>query len=302
MKTKYIAYAGTVVLSLASLALFAAADENGEKQLKEARSVGSTLEIHITDNGKTLIRGAKVTSVSGNTINASATWGSVVFNWAVVTDSSTEFIRRYGSASKISEISIGDFISFQGALDTTVGSPVTVKARIIKDWSIQKKHASFYGLVKSTDTSAKGFILTSEDKGDISVKVSDTAKITKGNVAGVFADITVGAKVTASGLYNTESKILEADTVKIHLPTAIRTTLEGKIKSITGTAPPTTLVVTSKDKDYTVNVSVDTSVLNALWLASNLSAYHVGDGARVYGTVNADLTVDATVIRNVNIR
>ena len=302
MKIKYLAYSGIMALSLASLALFTAADENGEKQLKEARSVGSTLEIHVTDNGKVLVRGAKVTSVSGNTINASTTWGSAVFNWAVVTDSSTEWVRRFGGASAISEVSVGDFISFQGVLDTTIGSPITVKARVVKDWSIQKKHASFYGLIKSVDASAKTFVLTSEDKGDISVKISDTTKITKGNTVGTFSDITVGSKVTASGLYNTESKVLEADSVKIHLPTAIRTTLEGKIKSITGTTPPTTIIVTSKNKDYTVNVSVDTSILSALWLTSNLNSYHVGDGIRVYGTVNADLTVDATVIRNVSIR
>ncbi|KKT41327.1 MAG: hypothetical protein UW30_C0009G0007 [Candidatus Giovannonibacteria bacterium GW2011_GWA2_44_13b] len=115
-------------------------------------------------------------------------------------------------------------------------------------------------------------------------------------------DIIVGAKVTASGLYNTESKVLEADGVKIHLATAIKNTLEGKIKSITGTAPPTTIIVISKGKDYTINVSVDTAILNVLWLASNLSTYHTGDGIRVYGTVNADLSVDATVIRDVSIR
>lgn len=302
---KNIAYAGTVALFLASLALFVVQADNeqerGEKQFKEAQAIGSTLEIHITDKGKVLVRGAKVASISGNTINTTITWGSAIFNWAVVTDSSTEFVRRYGGASGVSEISVGDFISFQGALDTSVASPITVKAKIVKDWSIQKVRATFYGIVKSVDATAKSFVLASEDKGDITVMVSDSTKIKKGSGTGVFADIAIGAKVTAAGLFNNLSKVLEANEIKIHLPTAIRTTLEGKIKSISATTSPATIVVTSEDKDYTVNVSIGTSILNKSWLKADLSSFKVGDKIRVYGTVNADLTVDATVVRNTSL-
>ena len=235
MKLKNLAYSGAVVLSLASLALFMAQARNdkdhdrdkerGEKQLREAQAIGSTLEIHVTDHGKVLVRGAKVTSISGNTINASATWGSAVFNWAVVTDSSTELIRRFGGKAAISEISVGDFISFRGILDTSVANPITVKASAVKDWSIQKQ-----------------------------------------------------------------------------IPAPIRTTLEGKIKSVGGTTTlPTTFVMTSGNKDYTVNVSAGTAVLNHLWLQAALSSFKAGDKIRVYGTVNANLTVEATVVRNVSL-
>lgn len=307
MNTKYkrIAYTTAAAVTLASsLALFAAqANEGGDKQFREAQAVGSTLEIHVTDAGKVLVRGAKVTSVAGATINATATWGSTVFNWAVVTDSGTEFVRRFGGASGTSEISAGDFISFQGVLDTTVASPITVKASVVKDWSIQKKRGSFYGTVSSVDVSAKSFVLASEDRRDITVKVTDSTKIVKGNetTVGAFSDITVGAKLTAAGLYNNQTKILEADGIKIHLATAIRTTLEGKIKSVAGQSPPTSMVITSGDKDYTVNISTDTSILNKLWLAGLLSGFHTGDKVRVYGTVNANLTVDATVVRSLSL-
>ncbi|MDO8522866.1 MAG: DUF5666 domain-containing protein [bacterium] len=302
MRLKHIAYSGVVALSLASLALFAAqADERGDKQFREAQAVGSTLEIHVTDSGRVLVRGAKVTSISGSTINATATWGSAVFNWGVVTDSSTEWVRRSGGNSSISEVSVGDFISFQGALDTTVASPITVKAKVVKDWSIQKRHGAFSGSVKNVDGTAKTFVLASEERGDVVVKVLDSTKIKKGKDAGVFTDITVGIKLTAAGLYNDQTKILEADEIKIHAPAAIRTTLEGKIKTAPGSAKPTTMIVTAGDKDYTVSISVDTSVLGNLWLVANLSSFKVGDKVRVYGTVNTDLAVDATVIRNTSI-
>ena len=45
-------------------------NEEHEKERKEIKATGSTLEVHISDNGKVLVRGAKVTSVSGSTINA----------------------------------------------------------------------------------------------------------------------------------------------------------------------------------------------------------------------------------------
>src|SRR5438105_2503784 len=71
----------------------------------DTHGMGTTLEVHINDNGKVLVRGAKVTGVSGNTILASTAWGGAAINWTVTTDGSTEFVRRFGGASSMSEVS-----------------------------------------------------------------------------------------------------------------------------------------------------------------------------------------------------
>lgn len=271
--------------------------EDGMKQNKEAHANGSTLEVHILDSGKILVRGAKVTSVSGSTVNAATTWGSVSLAWAVNTDTSTEWVRRFGGSSSVSEISVGDFISFHGDLVTTTASPVTVNADVVKDWSIQKRHATFNGTVKSVDAANMKFVISSEDRGDVNVSVSSSTKIMKGDSVAAFADIAVGARVMAGGLYDSVSKVLSADMVKIYMPEAVRTTLEGTIKAVNASS----LVITTEDKDYTVNIGADTSVLNSIWLKTILGNFKVGDNIRVYGTVNANLTVDATVVRDTSL-
>lgn len=275
-------------------------DDHGN-QKREANSIGSTLEVHIGDDGMALVRGAKVTGISGNTISATTSWGSVVLNWSVVTDSNTQFVRRFGGASSVSEISVNDFISFNGAVLTTTASPITVQAKVVKDWSVQRAHATFNGSVTSVNTGALSFVLQSEDRGAITVNTDTNTKIMKGGANGVFADVIVGAKVTASGLFNNLSKILDGDNVKVHLAGATRTTVEGKVKSVpvSGTAP-TTFVLTSDNKDYTINLGVDTSVLNNFWLKLSIGSIQVNDKIRVYGTVNTDNTVDATVVRDTN--
>ena len=76
-------------------ATIARADNNGNdsqefgRNEREAREVGSTLEVHISNNGKTLVRGAKVTAVATNSITATTTWGANIVTWTVTTDSNT---------------------------------------------------------------------------------------------------------------------------------------------------------------------------------------------------------------------
>lgn len=211
---------------LNSLAL--AHDDKGdrdkfEKAVKEVRSIGSTIEVHFNNDGKVIVRGAKVTSVSGSTINAAVAWGSYSLNWVVVTDATTKFIRKHGGASSVSEVSVGDFLSFQGHVDTTQ-SQATVKADIVKDWSLVEK---------------------------------------------------ANAKMN----------------------------MEGTLKSIAGTTTPTTLVLTIKGVDYTVNVPGGISILNKNWQIVSLSSFRIGDTVRVYGSLRTDstATIDATVVRDTSI-
>lgn len=193
----------------------------GEHKL-EANKKGSTLEVNIGNDGKVLVRGAKVTSVTGSTIMALTEWNGASLSWTVNTDANSKFIKRSGGASNISEVKAGDFVSFSGSL--MAGTTFTVQAKHIKNWS--------------------------------SVAVVKQGK----------------------------------------------TTLEGKIVSIAGTTLPNTFVMKSGDTNYTVRVATNTSVLNTLWLRSSLVSFATGDSVRVYGVVNTDNTIDATVVRDTNIR
>ncbi len=280
------------------ITLGAMKEDKGEKRAKEVRNTGSTLEVHIFNDGKVLVRGAKVTGVSGRVISANTILGSVKLEWAINTDSSNaKFIRKFGGVSDISEVSVGDLISFHGQLVTTIASPFTVNADVVKDWSIQKKEGNVNGTVKSVDSAGKKFVVSSEDKGDVTVLVASSTVIKMGDEAGVFSDITVGAKLSARGVLNTISKEISATGIKIHIKDKEKTVMGGALKSIAGTTAPTTLVMTSEGKDYTVKISGDTSILSASWLRVALSSFVVGDKIQVYGLMNADMTIDATVLK-----
>ena len=177
----------------------------------------AALDVHITNSGKVIVNGAKVSSVSGSIINATTTWNSLALNWQVNTNAQTKLQKKGGSAA-ISEIKVGDTVSFQGNLVSSSPANIVVDAKMVKDFSL-------------------------------------------------------------------------AATVKT------KTVVAGTIKSISGN----TLVMTSGNVDYTVNIASDTSVLSVSWLKAALASFKVGDKVRVYGTVNANATIDATVIRNLNL-
>ncbi len=291
-------------------------NEGGHQQEKEAAMVGSTLEIHVSNNGNVLVRGAKVTGVSGTTVNASTMWGSATLNWTVNTDTNTQFIRRFGGQSSVSEISVGDFISFKGMVVTTA-SAFTVNAQILKDWSVQKQNATFNGTVQSVGTNQ--FVLASRERGNITVNVSGTTAIKKGDATAVFADITVSANVTVSGVWDTQASTLAADRVLIRVPKPANSdnsenkmTIEGTVQSMTtSTTPGTvgTMILTVGNNEntqhaavnYTVTISSDTSILNNLWLKLAIGNIKVGDRVRVYGAVTGT-NVNATVVRDTSIR
>ncbi|MDQ3075893.1 MAG: hypothetical protein M3Q34_02095 [bacterium] len=189
---------------------------------KEAKLDGLNLEVSIKDNGQVLVRGAKVTAVSGNMISATTAWGAMNLNWNVNVLSSTNFVRKHGTTSSIAEVKVGDMISFTGKVTSGTSSAIVVDAKVIKNWSVTKQN--------------------------------------------------------------------------------VRSKIEGTVKSIAGTAAPTTLVLTKDSKDYTVNVATNTSIVNDDWVATTLSSFVVGNKVTAYGVVNdTTLSVVATVLRNESI-
>jgi hypothetical protein len=198
--------------------------EDMGEHMKQAHATGSTLEVHISDNGMVLVRGAKVTAVTGNLITATTAWGGSTINWQVVAGN-TRFVNRSGSdnGTMTSVITVGDFVSFSGPLNSGVSGSFSVNANTVKDWS--------------------------------------------------------------------STMLMNA-----------KTTLEGKVKTAPVGAVTTTLVLTVDGKDYTVKVAADISVLNSSWLRMPISSIAVGDSVRIYGTVNTDMTINATVVRDTSIK
>ncbi len=286
-----------LAMVIALVAVPAYADNDNGK--KEAHNNGTTLEVHINDNGSVLVRGAKVTAISGSIISASTTFGTSSIAWTIDGSGVSKVTRRYGGNGTVADIQIGDYISFNGSL-TSTGTGFAVKATSLKDWSIQVRNSSFSGTISSiTGTS---FVLTTADNKTITVNTDANTKITRGDTTIAFNALVVGTKVTKTeGLYNNTSNTLAAKSIKLYAdPLLSKRTFEGTLTSTISATLPATFTFLSEGKTYTVNVPVGISILNKNWMQIPLSTFQVNDTIRVYGMIQASNTsvIDATVVRN----
>lgn len=256
-------------------------------------------EIRIDENGKVLVRGAKVLSVASSTISAVASWGSASVGWTVSTDGSTEFINKFDKTSSFAEIAAGNTISFSGLLDTA-SSQLTVKAKTVKNWSVEKRNKNFFGFVESIDLGGKNFTLQIQEGGTLKVLVSDQTKFKKQHATSTsFSSLKANDRVETKGLWDAAANTLEAREIKI-LVEDRKVFENGRLKSLPASTTPTSMLVTFKKFDYTVNIDADTAVLNKNWGKASLGDFKLNDHIRVYGAADG-ATIDATVIRNMDL-
>lgn len=132
----------TLTLTIGVIAAFAVLTflmfsfaSNAEAHQAGARAVGSKLEVSIADSGRVIVRGAEVTDISTDEIRARTEWGGTSLTWTVDTNADTVFVTKSGSGSDLDEISVGDYISFSGALNEDQAT-LTVTADAVKNWSL----------------------------------------------------------------------------------------------------------------------------------------------------------------------
>jgi hypothetical protein len=269
-------------------------------------AVGSTLEMHINNNGSVLVRGAKITSISGSTINATEAWGSFSVNWVINTTSSTKLQLRYGAAATFSEFSVGDYISFSGSMNTTQ-STATVNANVVKDFSAQEAHASFSGTVSSVNSSNTSFVLATSAHGNVTVTVSPSTVIKHGSATSTFSTIATGQTIShTTGVWNNLTNTLQAEEVTIYVNQGLlnKRTFEGTLGALAGNTAPTTFTYTVGSTAFTVNVAANTTLLSNSWNPIQLSQMQGNDKVRIYGAVEANntSTIDAYVVRDTNVK
>lgn len=181
---------------------------------------GTKVEVNLDTDGSALVRGAKVTSVSGSTINATTNYGSSQLSWRVVTDGSTKFNATKGGSTGLANIAVGDTVSFSGSLDQTV-SGLTVNAKVVKDWNHVESKKTLSGIVTSINATLNSFTVshdgsTGSPQATTSVQTDSNTKfkLSNGN-DGTFASIFLNAKVKIAGLFNASSSVLTATSVDV---------------------------------------------------------------------------------------
>ena len=89
------------------------------------------LEVHIANNGLTLLRGARVLSISAGTIRVGMTWGAADFTWMVQTNYSTKFVNAEGGKETVANIHVGDIVPVTGPIVRSGSLPV-VNADVVR--------------------------------------------------------------------------------------------------------------------------------------------------------------------------
>lgn len=191
--------------------------ESVKVKVAKHKEVGSTLEVHIFDGGKVLVRGAQVTAINNGIITAQNSWASTTMNWTVNTNTDTNFIHRFGGNGSIADIAVGHIISFDGTIVS--GTGLTVQAKTIKDWSTQKPEpvrSTVQGTLKSiaSSTVPTTFVLT-VGSTDFTVNVSATTSILNNAwLATSLSNFQVGHTVRVYGAINTASSTINATVVR----------------------------------------------------------------------------------------
>lgn len=146
-------------------------------------SIRKGVEVQINDSGRTIVRSAKVTAVSGSTITTSLAVGSTTLTWTVFTNSATNFTDKNGRSSGLTDVTVGDTVSFRGTL--AAASNLAVNATVVKNWSKDKqviqKH-TFEGSVQSVASSSvpTSFVLKSGNT-NYTVNVAQNTLVLRNN-------------------------------------------------------------------------------------------------------------------------
>lgn len=206
----------SILVLLIAFAIFpfagtAFAHDDSEKSKKNTS--GSGVEVVLGTNGSALVRGAKVTGVSGSEINATTNYGSSQLGWKVVTDSNTEFTANKNSTNGLSQIAVGDTISFRGSIDQAV-SGLTVKAQVVKDWTQVESKKTLSGIVTSINATLNSFTLA-HDGATTTVQTDAETKFKQNGDNGSFASLFLNAKVKVAGMFNASSSALTATSVDV---------------------------------------------------------------------------------------
>lgn len=198
-------------LLMASFAIFPSATYAHEDS--KSNKGGAGVEVAIGTNGGALVRGAKVTSVSGSTINATTNYGSAKLDWTVKTDSSTEFTAQKGSATGLGGIAVGDIVSFRGSIDQARSS-LTVNANVVKDWTQVESNKSISGIITSINATFNSFTV-SHGNSTTTVQTNSSTNFDLNGKDASFASLFLNAKVKVKGLFSASSSVLTASEVDV---------------------------------------------------------------------------------------
>ena len=131
--------------------------------------------------------------------------------YTVNTDVNTRYRRRFVGESKLSEISVNDTVNILGKWQNE--EKTQILATHIRDLSIQKRHATFFGTVKTkTDIT---LVLTTVNRGEQTVTIISSTKLVNRKMEEItMSDIQIGHRIRVKGIWDLTSKTV-TETIQI---------------------------------------------------------------------------------------
>ncbi len=195
---------------LAGLLLF-----SWSANIASADTVG---QISIAGNGQTMIKNARVESISGNSLTISIAWGATSLEWRVETSGSTTFYPRMESHEVLKLIKVGDIVSITGTLDVVEAKP-TILASVLRDLSLENNAAEVAGTILEVDPQGESITVDTE-AGPLTIVVGAQTIITRGGNPIGLSQLVRGEQIVIHGSLNSITSTMRA--VKVASSSALQ--------------------------------------------------------------------------------
>ena len=259
-------------------------------------------EISIKPDGTFFATNVVVTQKSekaGTNLFSRVTWGSVFLRITVLA-ASAKITKNNGGSATVEYIQVGDVLSVKGTLAPGADSLV-INALQVRDLSLNVESKNISGIIKTLNVSLNNFTLTDKKLGSITVVAP--YNIQKGARVISAGELAVGDKIlSASGSFDYLAKTFTASDMEVYQDKSIfkAQNFQGTLKSLSGTALPTSAVITVGKTDYTVYLAASAKVMSKNRAATTLQRFTIGDMVRFYGSIRQTnlQEIDAGLIRN----
>ena len=262
-------------------------------------------EIHINQDGKLTAKNVIVMqkSESGSAFFSRVAWGDIFLRITVLSTpngTAANITKNNGGPATYGDVKVGDLLNVEGTLSPGADS-LLINATTIRDLSLNVETKSIAGIIKTVNTTLNTLTLTDKKLGAITVVAPHN--IQKGARTITVGELVVGDKIlSASGSYDYATKTFTASTMEVYQDKSVfkAQNFQGTLKSLSGTALPTTAVVAVGKNDYTVYLPASATVMSKNKAATTLQRFTAGDTVRFYGSIRQInlQEIDASLIRN----
>ncbi len=238
---------------------------------------------------------------AGTNLFSRVTWGNVFLRVTILT-SSAKITKNNGGNASVEDIQVGDILSVKGTLAPGADSLV-INALEVRDLSLNVETKNISGIIKTLDAQRGSLTLTDKKLGVITVLAP--YNIQKGARTISVGELAVGDKIlSASGAFDYSTKTFTASDMEVYQDKSVfkAQNFQGTLKSLSGTALPTTAVVSVGKNDYTVYLAASAKVVSKNKALTTLQRFTAGDTVRFYGAIRQTnlQEIDADLIRNLN--